>query len=623
MERRIFLIRSSQATLSVAASSLFVGCGGGSGGESSSSEVKLSQIDQNIEAINAKQDKIFKTHTDVQNNLNFTDVNDFYVEATHEYLIDGSFPENYLLSQNSNQNLWENAKGAHQIAFDQYNHQYAKFKAVARLFDYKNNNSQLYANNTPSSISQKSVSDANELILLNLLKYLKQYISTENFEAIENIMISIFDFLNKNMTKVMPYAFLIYPAIDELLTFIKNKNLSTLNFSSAPATLLSLAKITVAVMSILALAPLQKLKAAQTASDTDKEAMQDYLINNKLERKISDIWMGVSSKTTLSTIDELKQNVELSIQNDDIENKEILIANLKLKSQILTMASVTIQYLFGKLFDTSLSQQKTAFTSGSTADTYKILFASDKNPYDEALSQTVHDNAIFEDFVSDYPQVSNSKLPKFFSLNTDSRDLTSQTESDAYLFASKLAEFAYNFTDSTQSDAAQFATHLADLAYAFTMKIEEDAYQFAMQGMEYGYLFASRGEEVGLMADRILWMAVQIGVMADRIGEMADRIVYTEQLIVYTEILILDFGILIYGFGSQITNMILTGMALILDREWYTPQSNDIILETINSHVSVMLDQMHTYSLSMLEHQNDLRELTLQALGSLPPYSQE
>jgi hypothetical protein len=143
-----------------------------------------------------------------------------------------------------------------------------------------------------------------------------------------------------------------------------------------------------------------------------------------------------------------------------------------------------------------------------------------------------------------------------------------------------------------------------------------------MQGMEYGYLFASRGEEVGIMADRILWMAVQIGVMADRIGEMADRIVYTEQLIVYTEILILDFGILIYGFGSQISNTMLMSLALIFDREWYTPEANDIVIESINSNVLVMLENMQEYALAVLEHQNDLRDSTLDALEVLP-YAEE
>ena len=120
------------------------------------------------------------------------------------------------------------------------------------------------------------------------------------------------------------------------------------------------------------------------------------------------------------------------------------------------------------------------------------------------------------------------------------------------------------------------------------------------------------------MADRILWMAVQIGVMADRIGEMADRIVYTEQLIVYTEILILDFGILIYGFGTQISNTMLMGLALIFDREWYTPESNSIVLDSINSNIAVMLANMNEYSLAVLEHQNDLRDSTLEALDPLP-----
>jgi hypothetical protein len=118
------------------------------------------------------------------------------------------------------------------------------------------------------------------------------------------------------------------------------------------------------------------------------------------------------------------------------------------------------------------------------------------------------------------------------------------------------------------------------------------------------------------MADRILWMAVQIGQMADRIGEMADRIVYTEQLIVYTEMLILDFGLLIYGGMKQISNVMLMGMAIIFDREWYADvdTQQDPILDVISTMTEHMLTNMQEYEQTVLANQLSLREITLKAL---------
>ena len=167
------------------------------------------------------------------------------------------------------------------------------------------------------------------------------------------------------------------------------------------------------------------------------------------------------------------------------------------------------------------------------------------------------------------------------------------------------------------STPAGFATNMAAMAYDFTMKMENDAYNFATLGMTYGYLFASQGESVGLMADRILFMSVQIGQMADRIGEMADRIVYTEQLIVYTEMLIQNFGLMMYGGMGTISNTMLTGLAIIFDRQWYTPTStaNDPIVASITATTSQMLTNMQQYEMAVLANQNTLRQTTLGALN--------
>ena len=170
---------------------------------------------------------------------------------------------------------------------------------------------------------------------------------------------------------------------------------------------------------------------------------------------------------------------------------------------------------------------------------------------------------------------------------------------------------------SPTSTPSGFVTDMATMAYNFTMKIENDAYSFTTLGMTYGYLFASQGESVGLMADRILFMSVQIGQMADRIGEMADRIVYTEQLIVYTEMLIQNFGLMMYGGMGTISNTMLTGLAIIFDRQWYTPTStaNDPIVASITATTSQMLTNMQQYEMAVLANQNTLRQTTLGALN--------
>ncbi|MBT8344186.1 MAG: hypothetical protein KJO45_05660 [Sulfurovum sp.] len=626
MERRIFLINSSKLGLSAAASSMLVGCGGGS----SSTPVSLSEIDTKIVSLDDTQAKLNDSHVKIQNNLNFSDIdlNSFYAktfptdpsEATSSILSD-----NYLTHMNNDKNLWQNAQSAHQIAYEQYKHQYTKMKAALRLFDYQQDVTLAVDSPQAKTISiddrRESIIAENDVLgqfLILLENISNQTLSVTVLNLIGTSLTPIIETLNNYMQNdvdtALDYASSAYLVMEVLLNWIKDKALSDLNFTTGNEILISLAKITVAIISILALVSLKSLDLSQTDLTSEQENVHSFLTNNSLDSKVSSVWMDISSKTTLSSIDELKKNAKLSVDTGTIPDNSELISNLKSKSQILTITAVIIKELFAKIADDAFQTKDTmTFTSGSTADNFKILFGADKNPYDEALNNMMNDKK--SDFSPLDPTLSGN-IDKTFkiSITNDAIDI----EEDAYLFATELANLAFTFASNTTTQAVEFATHLADLAYAFTMDIEEDAYQFALQGMEWGYLFASRGEEVGLMADRVLWMAVQIGVMADRIGEMADRIVYTEQLIVYTEILILDFGILIYGFGSQITNLILTGMALVFDREWYTPDANSIVLDTINNNVMVMLDNMQEYALAVLNHQTELRELTLDALDVLP-----
>ena len=168
--------------------------------------------------------------------------------------------------------------------------------------------------------------------------------------------------------------------------------------------------------------------------------------------------------------------------------------------------------------------------------------------------------------------------------------------------------------------AAQFANHGMDLGFTF-----------AYHGMDLGYDFASKGESVGPMANRILFMSVQIGVMADRIGEMSDRILfmadkigefgnkilYESQLIVYTEQLIFNESVLIENTINTLSDALLDLAALIVGNDKYfeykiaaTEKSHDVH-ERIYDNMNLMLKNMHEFSLAMLKKEENDRERAL------------
>lgn len=174
--------------------------------------------------------------------------------------------------------------------------------------------------------------------------------------------------------------------------------------------------------------------------------------------------------------------------------------------------------------------------------------------------------------------------------------------------------------------AAQFANHGMDLGFVF-----------AYHGLDLGYEFAAKGEAVGPMANRVLFMAVQIGVMADRIGEMADRILfmankigefgdkilYESQLIVYTEQLIINESVLIENTIKQLSEMVLDLAAILSGNDTYfeykkTRSTGEEVYTLIYDNMNTMLKNMHEYSLAMLakeerdrDSENKTRELEL------------
>jgi len=197
-------------------------------------------------------------------------------------------------------------------------------------------------------------------------------------------------------------------------------------------------------------------------------------------------------------------------------------------------------------------------------------------------------------------------------------DFAQDTRGDAYNFANNTQNSAYNFAKGTSGLAFDFAMKTEDDAYKFASQLASDAYHFASDGMNYGYMFASQGEELGPMANRVLWMASQIGLMSDRIGEMSDRIVHTEHLIINMSVMILNFGLLIDGTIKTITEAGLQALGIIYDKEKVPElQSSKEHINLIGRNVELILTQQHEYDLKVLENQKALREITNQALDKI------
>lgn len=209
-----------------------------------------------------------------------------------------------------------------------------------------------------------------------------------------------------------------------------------------------------------------------------------------------------------------------------------------------------------------------------------------------------------------------------FDFASDTRnqafEFGTQTERDAFNFTQDTRDAAHSFALKTEDDAFKFATKMEDDAYKFVAKMADDAYHFASDGMNYGYMFASQGEELGPMADRVLWMASEIGIMADRIGEMSDRIVHTEHLIINMSVMILNFGLLIDGTIKTIAEAGLNAIGMVFDKE-NIPQLQSSLkhLELIGKNVEIILQQQHEYDLKVLENQKELRKITISALDKI------
>ncbi|BDY13717.1 hypothetical protein [Hydrogenimonas cancrithermarum] len=656
MDRRSFISVAAASTLSGPV--FFSGCGGGGGSST------LSKLDSSVTALKRKQSGLNTTlgefNQTAASTVTGTGTTGGLMQRALGALDTSTFfktrqPEASYLRSVGGKSVWEHYLTYHEIAGQQYNHQFEKMIASLRLIGYKVDKTTATALDSVEirSIAAMQLRET-DTGALDGFNDLVQQLAEGNFsETIVNLLTVSMEvlkntlelLLDQDKVKGLAYTVLTYLAIDQLLQIVKEKSLNDLNFDDNDNIVISLGKMVIAAISLFGLISLDRLAEGGSAqvsavstrdlSAEEEQELVGFLQNVVTQSQLVSVLLAfltqVMTNVTADTQAKAKRLMEALSADSSYtlspEDQE-LVDNLKRRSKIMAVFALALKSLFNLLAQNGFQavlEESAGFAEGSEAQSFEFLFGSQINPYDETFNSYLHDLIASITTGDESGDVATTITELIDTLSTqaynfavttegDAFDFTTQTETDAYNFASLMANLSYTFTAQTESDAYDFATHMADLAYGFTMKIEDDAYNFALQGMEWGYLFASRGEEVGIMADRVLWMAVQIGQMADRIGEMSDRIVYTEQLIVYTEMLILDFGLLIYGGMKLIVNLILTGIALILDRKWYKPQTKDQIVTLIGKNTEQMMENMQEYALAVLENQKSLREVTLDAL---------
>ena len=656
MKRRKFLRSSLVAAISIPGFLSLSGCSGGGGGDSTAPATSLSTTDQQVVAISAAQakndasnDAISSTSTDLligsvsaapvlaglmrSSSLAPTTTSAIFSAFTRGNLAvsNAIFTKENAADSYFKLSSWEVKLANHELAYKQTTAQITKLKACLRLYGYEQSTIAKASALQAGALQAPAKSTTADVLLSAFTAAINLFKSgTINSGTINGLTSSITALSATLKEKPISYSLmtLAFNAIEDVLKWIQTKSLSNINFSTDSNIMLSISKMAVASISVLGIIELENLKAPINAAPSRATALTEdeqaeltaFLEGTKLQSQliltltafVDGIMKNIVTSTTARANELISELNNTNTVNFDPANDPI-VGSLRQQSFVLAALGVVMKVLV----DFYNAGSNSTEVLGSDAQDYALLFTDPISAYDTIFSgfTKLNASAIFSSStIQDILGTLTSLHPDLQATNVTATstevDANAEIESEVLITASTIATPGLDLA----TQAANFTTHMADLAYQFTMKIENDAYTFAMQGMEYGYLFASRGEEVGLMADRILWMAVQIGQMADRIGEMADRIVYTEQLIVYTEMLILDFGLLIYGGMKEITNLMLMGMAIVFDREWYAPSQSDPIVTVISEMTQQMLADMHVYQLAVLENQNTLRETTLGAL---------
>ena len=635
-KRRSFLKLSALTALAMQTPFLFTGCGGGGGGSGGGSSASATGLDAQLAAISAQQAQNDTLHQQSSNSSATT------VGATQPYpsqtavalatpeptysptlftafaastlklninplnQTSGSITTTYPLANDlylPQASVWSDYVSANKTAYDKATAQLNNLKMALTKYGQKTGvvaqSSTVVAQ---TSLTLTSVDTSSLTTAINAFKALN--LSTVTIDvfavavnglilAIDAVVFLIQALMTNNAVSGNAAAVVAFNAIEGILKWIESNSVNALtnvNLTTTGGIIAGIAKISVVALSALSIANLQKIQNTVTTSSqtsvasvtTDQQQILAFLAANQVQSQLIltlSTWVQNIMTNNVNSVSTLVSNVNGNSNYTLTDVDNALIASLKQQSYVLGVLGLVMQALVYMY-----SSNTDATQLGSDAQSNVNIVANPDTNFTSYINGVISGTTTNTDIASVITAL-------FSALNSSA---TSPT-----------------------STPSGFVTDMATMAYNFTMKIENDAYNFATLGMTYGYLFASQGESVGLMADRILFMSVQIGQMADRIGEMADRIVYTEQLIVYTEMLIQNFGLMMYGGMGTISNTMLTGLAIIFDRQWYTPTStaNDPIVASITATTSQMLTNMQQYEMAVLANQNTLRQTTLGALN--------
>ena len=637
-KRRSFLKLSALTALAMQTPFLFTGCGGGGGGSGGGSSASATGLDAQLAAISAQQATNNTLHQQSSNSSATTvGAEQPYPSQTSVALASVSstvtytpvlftafaanalkFNTNYPLANDlylPQASVWSDYVSANKTAYDKATAQLNNLKMALSKYGEKTGvvaqSSTVVAQ---TSLTLTSVDTSSLTSAIGVIKALNlSTVSSVTFSlAVDGLILAINlvvglinTLMTSNSVSGNAAAVVAFNAIEGILKWIESNSVNALNnvnLSTSGGIVAGIAKISVVALSALSIANLQKIQnttsvqTALTGVTATEQQILAFLAANQVQSQLIltlSTWVQNIMTNNVNSVSTLVSNVNGDPSYTLTTADTALIASLKQQSTVLSVLGLVMQALV-YMYSSGASTTNTT-TLGSDVTANSALFVSPVNT----------NNTSFTSFISSMLATAPSGTG------------TTSTNSVITALLATLTNSSTPLPTGVTSTPAGFATNMAAMAYDFTMKMENDAYNFATLGMTYGYLFASQGESVGLMADRILFMSVQIGQMADRIGEMADRIVYTEQLIVYTEMLIQNFGLMMYGGMGTISNTMLTGLAIIFDRQWYTPTStaNDPIVASITATTSQMLTNMQQYEMAVLANQNTLRQTTLGALN--------
>ncbi len=355
---------------------------------------------------------------------------------------------------------WGDYLTAHNLAYKQANDQITKLKASLRLYGFKEKSSGQVAAVEQTSTNQQLVG-ANVIVPL----------STSVIDT-ATVLINLF-ISSSSVSSGSTLLTTINDMLISILTGIKNKSLDNLTFDSKISILTSIARMSVAVVSVLGIVGLKQLKE-QSVTGLTADAQTAALAR------------AVKTQSLLTLV--LTSTVNY-MMNYNISKIQADLAS--------TNSSFTPPFTDSATLAASLNQQATLLqTLGSILQSVSQIYTAN----DTTTLTTYAQNVGF-----------------LFTAEN-------QTSSDAATFATHMADLAYQFTSQMEQDA-----------YHFAMQGMEYGYLFASRGEEVG-LMADRvlwmAVQIGVMADRIGQMADRI-VYTEQLIVYTEMLILDFGLLIY------------------------------------------------------------------------------------------